>query len=76
MASSTVVVVLGAEVVVGAVVVVSVPLAFAVTVPAEVVASRFDGSSLVWSLVITAGFALGTRLIWKRGIRNYAGASA
>lgn len=53
-----------------------IPLAFAVTVPAEVVASRFDGSSLVWSLVITAVFAVGTRMIWKRGIRNYAGASA
>lgn len=53
-----------------------VPLAFAVTVPAEVVASRFDGSSLVWSLVVTGGFMLVSRLAWKWGIRNYAGASA
>ena len=53
-----------------------VPLAFAVTVPAEVVASRFDGTSLVWSPAITVGFVVVSRLAWKWGIRNYAGASA
>lgn len=53
-----------------------VPLAFAVTVPAEVVADRFDASTIVWSLVVAAGFALVARLVWKRGIRNYSGASA
>ncbi|HVR31874.1 MAG TPA: ABC-2 family transporter protein [Acidimicrobiia bacterium] len=53
-----------------------VPLAFAVTVPAEVIASRFEGSSLVWTVVITAVFAVGTRILWRRGIRNYSGASA
>jgi ABC-2 type transport system permease protein len=53
-----------------------VPLAFAVTVPAEVVANRLDGSSLVWTVVITAAFALGSRIVWRRGIRNYVGASA
>lgn len=53
-----------------------VPLAFAVTVPAEVVASRFEGSSLVWAIVVTAVFVIGSRLIWRRGIRQYAGASA
>lgn len=53
-----------------------VPLAFAVTVPAEVVANRFDGSSLVWTIVVTAVFAVGCRIIWRRGIRGYVGASA
>ena len=53
-----------------------VPLAFAVTVPAEVIASRFGASSLVWTLLITAVFAAGARIIWKKGIRNYSGASA
>lgn len=53
-----------------------VPLAFAVTVPAEVIASRFDGTSLVWTLGITLVFAIGARLVWRRGISNYAGASA
>ncbi len=53
-----------------------VPLAFAVTVPAEVIADRFDAMSLVWSIVITVVFATATRLIWKRGIRAYSGASA
>jgi ABC-2 type transport system permease protein len=53
-----------------------VPLAFAVTVPAEVVAGRFDGSSPAWAIVVTAVFATGSRVIWQRGIRQYAGASA
>jgi ABC-2 type transport system permease protein len=53
-----------------------IPLAFAVTVPAEIVAGRFDGSSLLWALVVTGCFAVATRLIWRRGISQYAGASA
>ena len=53
-----------------------VPLAFAVTVPAEVVANRLDGSSLVWTIVVTVAFAIGSRIIWRRGIRSYVGASA
>jgi ABC-2 type transport system permease protein len=53
-----------------------VPLAFAVTVPAEVVASRFDPGSLIWVLVVTLVFVVGVRIVWRRGIRRYAGASA
>jgi ABC-2 type transport system permease protein len=53
-----------------------VPLAFAVTVPAEVVANRFDASSIVWSLVVTSAFVIGSRIIWRHGIRQYSGASA
>jgi len=53
-----------------------IPLAFAVTVPAEVVSSRFDGSSILWAMVITVAFAFGSRQIWLRSIRHYSGASA
>jgi ABC-2 type transport system permease protein len=53
-----------------------VPLAFAVTVPAEVIAGRFDSSSLVWTLVVTLGFVVVARVAWRRGIRSYSGASA
>lgn len=53
-----------------------IPLAFAVTVPAEAVSNRLDGTSVLWTLVITAVFAGSTRLVWVRGIRQYSGASA
>lgn len=53
-----------------------VPLAFAVTVPAEVVAGRLQGNSVVWTVVVTLVFVAVSRLVWRRGIRRYAGASA
>jgi ABC-2 type transport system permease protein len=53
-----------------------VPIAFAVTVPAE----AFTGRLSPQTLAIAAAFALGmlvvTRVLWRRGIRRYAGASA
>lgn len=53
-----------------------VPLAFAVTVPAEVVAGRLQPASLIGAVVITALFVTATRMLWRRGIRSYSGASA
>ncbi len=53
-----------------------IPVAFAVTVPAEAVTSRLHGRTLV----MAAGFAVVlfafTRWFWKRGLRRYSGASA
>ena len=53
-----------------------VPIAFAVTVPAEAVTSRLDWQTLV----LAAGFAVVlftfTRWFWRFGLRNYTGASA
>ncbi|MFQ5523268.1 MAG: ABC transporter permease [Acidimicrobiia bacterium] len=53
-----------------------IPLAFAVTVPAQLISGRVSW----WWLLIGAGvtvFALGvSRFIWRWGIRNYSGASA
>jgi ABC-2 type transport system permease protein len=53
-----------------------VPIAFAVTVPAEAVTSRLDWETLA----LAAGFAVAlfsaTRWFWRFGLRNYTGASA
>jgi ABC-2 type transport system permease protein len=53
-----------------------VPIAFAVTVPAEAVTSRLEWQTLV----LAAGFAVtlfaATRWFWRYGLRNYTGASA
>lgn len=53
-----------------------VPLAFAVTVPAEAVATRLNWVSLPIGFVVTI-IAVGvTRFLWRLGIRGYSGASA
>ena len=53
-----------------------VPVAFAVTVPAEAVTSRLDWQTLL----LSAGFAVvlfaATRWFWRFGLRRYSGASA
>jgi ABC-2 type transport system permease protein len=53
-----------------------VPIAFAVTVPAEALTGRLTAETLA----IAAGFALAllgvTRLLWRVGLRRYGGASA
>jgi ABC-2 type transport system permease protein len=53
-----------------------VPLAFAVTVPAQALTGRLT----LWTLLGAAGFAvalvLGTRWLWRFGLRHYSGASA
>jgi ABC-2 type transport system permease protein len=53
-----------------------VPIAFAITVPAEALTSRLDWQTLA----LAAGFAVVlfafTRWFWRFGLRNYTGASA
>lgn len=53
-----------------------IPLAFAVTVPAETLSGRVE----VWWVAIAVGVTLAmlalSRFIWRWGIRNYSGASA
>ncbi len=53
-----------------------VPIAFAVTVPAEAVTSRLEWQTLA----LAAGFAVVlfgiTRWFWRFGLKNYTGASA
>jgi ABC-2 type transport system permease protein len=53
-----------------------VPIAFAVTVPAEALTSRLDWQTLVFALLFTvAGFGA-ARWFWRFGLSRYSGASA
>jgi ABC-2 type transport system permease protein len=53
-----------------------VPIAFAVTVPAEALTSRLDWQMLVFAAVFTvAAFGL-ARWFWRFGLSRYSGASA
>jgi ABC-2 type transport system permease protein len=53
-----------------------VPIAFAITVPAEAVTSRLDWSTVALALVFTAALFTFTRWWWGFGLRRYSGASA
>ena len=53
-----------------------VPIAFAVTVPAEALTSRLDWQTLVFAMVFAVSFFAFTRWLWRFGLRNYSGASA
>lgn len=53
-----------------------IPLAFAITVPAEIISDRVEWWWLVAVLGVACLALLVSRLIWKWGIRNYSGASA
>ena len=53
-----------------------VPIAFAVTVPAEALTSRLDWETLVLSIVFAVVLFAFTRWFWSFGLRRYSGASA
>jgi ABC-2 type transport system permease protein len=53
-----------------------VPVAFAVTVPAEAIVGRLTWTSLAASLGLAAAIFAAARAFWLYGVRNYAGASA
>jgi len=53
-----------------------VPVAFAVTVPAESLTSRLTTGTLVTAVVFTAVLVGVTRIVWRIGLRHYTGASA
>lgn len=53
-----------------------VPVAFAVTVPAEAVVGRLTWTSLVSALVLAIVIFVAARAFWRYGVRNYSGASA
>ncbi|MEI8307923.1 MAG: ABC-2 family transporter protein [Chloroflexales bacterium] len=53
-----------------------VPVAFAVTVPAEALTGRLNLSTLGLAAAVAAGLLLLARLIWRLGLRHYGGASA
>ncbi len=53
-----------------------VPVAFAVTVPAEALTNRLTLPTLALAFALAAALSLVGRLIWRRGLRRYGGASA
>jgi ABC-2 type transport system permease protein len=53
-----------------------VPIAFAVSVPAEALTGRMSAHELAGALALAAALLLGSRVFWKRGLRHYSGASA
>jgi ABC-2 type transport system permease protein len=53
-----------------------VPLAFAVTLPAEALTGRAGWLALGGAALFTAALVAFTRWFWRLGVRNYAGASA
>jgi ABC-2 type transport system permease protein len=53
-----------------------VPVAFAVTVPAQALTSRLEWPTLVLSVGFAAVLFGFTRWFWRFGLRNYSGASA
>ena len=53
-----------------------VPVAFAVTVPAEAMTNRLTAESLLFALGLTVLFMLLARGVWLLGLRSYSGASA
>ncbi len=53
-----------------------VPIAFAVTVPAEALTSRLNRETLLISLTLALALLIVSRLVWRLGLRRYSGASA
>lgn len=53
-----------------------VPIAFAVTVPAEAMAGKLELKTLMLSAVLALVLMVGSRKFWRFGIRFYSGASA
>ncbi len=53
-----------------------VPIAFAVTVPAEALTDRLTSLTLVGAAGLTVFFLALARFIWQLGVRSYSGASA
>ncbi|MCX6056836.1 MAG: ABC-2 family transporter protein [Chloroflexi bacterium] len=53
-----------------------VPVAFAVTIPAEALTNRLTGTSLLIALGMTLLFVVLSRGLWRLGLSNYSGASS
>jgi ABC-2 type transport system permease protein len=60
----------------GVVLTVLVPVAIAVTVPAEALAGRLTPGALLLAGAVALATLAVSRWFWKRGLRHYSGASA
>ena len=54
----------------------AVPVAFAVTVPAQALTGQLGAGTALLALAVAAGFAVASRLFWLFALRHYTGASA
>ncbi|HNQ94927.1 MAG TPA: ABC-2 family transporter protein, partial [Anaerolineales bacterium] len=53
-----------------------VPVAFAVTVPAEAMTNRLTSETMLFALGLTLLFLVLARVVWLFGLKSYSGASA
>jgi ABC-2 type transport system permease protein len=53
-----------------------VPVAFAVTIPAQSLTGRLDAWTVLGTLALTVVFAAAARWFWRFGLKHYTGASA
>jgi ABC-2 type transport system permease protein len=53
-----------------------VPIAFAVTVPAQALTGRLTAQTLLGAAVLAVVLLMLARFVWRRGLRQYSGASA
>lgn len=53
-----------------------IPLAFAITVPAEIISDRVNWGWMLAGVGVAALALVGSRLVWRWGIKSYSGASA
>jgi ABC-2 type transport system permease protein len=53
-----------------------VPVAFAVTVPAQALTGQLDPSTALVAVGVSSAFLVGSRVFWKFALRRYTGASA
>jgi ABC-2 type transport system permease protein len=53
-----------------------VPVAFAVTVPAEALTGRLNAATLLGAIALAAALLALARWFWFFGLRRYSGASA
>jgi ABC-2 type transport system permease protein len=53
-----------------------VPVAFAVTIPAEALTNRLTSASLLFAFGMTLVFIVLSRGLWRLGLSNYSGASS
>jgi ABC-2 type transport system permease protein len=53
-----------------------VPVAFAVTIPAQSLTGRLSAGWAIGAVAAAVGFVVASRLFWRFGLRHYTGASA
>ena len=53
-----------------------VPIAFAVTVPAEAISGRASTGALIGAVLLAALLVTVSRWFWRQGLKHYSGASA